>query len=263
MIKSTTIGTGPTQVVFLHGLFGRGKNFTRIAEALGDLATCHLVDLPNHGSSSWTIEFSLDGQSYHIASWIAENFTAPVSVIGHSLGGKLAMRLALSYPEEVERLLVSDISPARSEGPASFAPLVAAMRGLDLDSLPSRTAASERLQAEIPDPAVRGFLLQNLRKIAGGWTWDANLDLLGDSLAKIGGWPPTDAIYEGPVWWVSGGRSPYVQPEHTAPMKALFPRVVSVRLKQAGHWVHADDPEAFITLCREFLTAGARPLSPA
>ncbi|MDO5082587.1 alpha/beta fold hydrolase [Arachnia propionica] len=262
MIHATTIGSGPAQVVFLHGLFGRGKNFTRIAEALSDLATCHLVDLPNHGSSSWTIDFSLDGQTYHIASWIAENFTGPVSVIGHSLGGKLAMRLALSYPEAVERLLVADISPARSEGPASFAPLVAAMQGLNLETLTSRTAASDLLKPDIPDPVVRGFLLQNLRKVADGWAWDANLDLLGDSLSKIGGWPPTDAVYEGPTWWVSGGRSPYVQPEHTAPMKELFPLVVSVRLKRAGHWVHADEPEAFITLCREFLTSGST-LTPA
>lgn len=254
MIHSTTVGSGPIQVVFLHGLFGQGKNFTRIASALSDLATCHLLDLPNHGSSSWTIDFSLDGQTYHIASWIADTFTEPVAVIGHSLGGKLGMRLALRHPEAVQRLLVSDISPARSEGPASFAPLVAAMRGLDLDDLPSRTTASERLSPHIPDPGVRGFLLQNLRKLGNGWTWAANLDLLGDSLSSIAGWPPTEAVYEGPVWWVSGGRSPYVQPEHHAPMKALFPRVVHVRLKRAGHWIHADEPEAFISICREFLT---------
>ncbi|MDO5066300.1 MAG: alpha/beta fold hydrolase [Propionibacteriaceae bacterium] len=262
MIHSTTVGTGPVQLVFLHGLFGRGKNFSRIADALSDLATCHLVDLPNHGSSSWTIDFSLDGQAYHIASWIADHLTDPVSVIGHSLGGKLAMRLALSYPEAVERLMVVDISPTRSEGPASFAPLVAAMQGLDLENLTSRSAASDLLKAEIPDPVVRGFLLQNLRKVATGWTWDANLDLLGDSLSKIGGWPPTSAVYEGPVWWVSGGRSPYVQPEHTTDMKKLFPLVVSIRLKRAGHWVHAEEPEAFITLCREFLASGPA-LSPA
>lgn len=257
MIHSTTMGDGELNLVFLHGLFGQGKNFSRVAASLTDLATCHLLDLPNHGASSWTIDFTLDGQAYHVASWIADNFTEPVAVIGHSLGGKLAMRLALAHPEMVSRLMVVDISPARSEGPASFAPLVAAMQHLDLESVPSRSMASELLQHDIPDPVVRGFLLQNLRKLGSHWTWAANLDLLGDSLSKIGGWPPTDAVYDGAVWWISGGRSPYVLPEHTPAMRALFPMVVNVRLKRAGHWVHADEPEAFTTICREFLTGPA------
>ena len=257
MIHGVTVGSGPAQVVFLHGLFGQGKNFTRIATSLAGVATCHLLDLPNHGASSWTVGFTLDGQSEHIARWLRENFEGPVALVGHSLGGKLAMRLALAHPGLVDRLLVADISPVPSDGPTGFAPLVAAMRGLDLEHLASRTEASRRLADAIPDPQVRGFLLQNLRRLGGDWAWKANLDLLGDSLRIIGGWPRMDAVYDGPVWWVAGGQSPYVLPEHAEPMRRLFPRVVTITLKRAGHWVHADDPEAFTSICTEFLTSPA------
>ena len=142
MIHGVTVGSGPAQVVFLHGLFGQGKNFTRIATSLAGVATCHLLDLPNHGASSWTVGFTLDGQSEHIARWLRENFEGPVALVGHSLGGKLAMRLALAHPGLVDRLLVADISPVPSDGPTGFAPLVAAMRSLDLEHLASRTEAS-------------------------------------------------------------------------------------------------------------------------
>ncbi|BCR81203.1 alpha/beta fold hydrolase [Arachnia rubra] len=262
MIHYITTGSGPIQLVFLHGLFGQGKNFSRIAAALADVATCHLPDLPNHGASSWTVGFSLDGQAEHIARWLQKSFASPVALVGHSLGGKLAMRLALSHPEMVDRLLVADISPAPSDGPSSFAPLVGAMHSLDLEHLTSRTEASRRLSTAIPDPQVRGFLLQNLRRLSGDWAWMANLDLLGDSLGTIGGWPHTDAVYDGPVWWVAGGQSSYVQPEHAEPMRRLFPRVVTITLKRAGHWVHADDPEAFTSICREFLASPAGRTQP-
>lgn len=172
MIHYITTGSGPIQLVFLHGLFGQGKNFSRIAAALADVATCHLPDLPNHGASSWTVGFSLDGQAEHIARWLQKSFASPVALVGHSLGGKLAMRLALSHPEMVDRLLVADISPAPSDGPSSFAPLVGAMHSLDLEHLASRTEASRRLSTAIPDPQVRGFCCRTSGGSAGtglGW----------------------------------------------------------------------------------------------
>lgn len=249
------MGSSYRQVVFLHGLFGQGKNFGSIATALSDTATCHLVDLPNHGRSPWTEDFDLDEQAGLIAEWIADTIPAPVALIGHSLGGKIAMRLALQHPELVDRLMVVDISPARNEAAQSFDVLVAALRHLDIDHLTSRTGADRALRAEIPNDVVRRFLLQNLQHKGEHWSWAANLDLLGDSLYEVGGWPSINGTYDGPVFWVTGGRSPYVLPEHTAIMRELFPRMVQITLKRAGHWVHADEPGAFLEICRRFLAA--------
>lgn len=255
-LHASELGTGAVDVVFLHGLFGQGKNWTTIARGVADLTTSHLLDLPNHGRSPWTPTFTLDDQTDAVAAWF-ERFGHPVAVVGHSLGGKIAMRLALRYPHLVERLMVVDISPVRNELRSGFAPLVDAMRAVDLESLASRSAADEQMAPRVPDPIVRGFLLQNLRRQEGGWQWACNLGLLGDSLTEVGSWPEIDATYTGAVYWVHGGRSPYVRSEHRAPMRALFPKVVAVGIKDAGHWVHSEAPEAFSATLRHFLTGAA------
>lgn len=255
-LHEMVVGSGPVEAVFLHGLFGQGKNFGTVAARLGDVATCHLVDLPNHGRSSWTEEFSLDGQADVVAGWLESRFQGPVALIGHSLGGKIAMRLALRRSELVDRMMVLDISPARNVAAAQFVNLVAALRTLDLDTVRSRTEADDELRELIPSDVVRRFLLQNLRRKGAHWSWQANLDLLGDSLHAVGGWPPIEGTFDGPVLWVNGGRSPYVLPEHLEPMRRLFPRVLQLTLKRAGHWVHSDDPDGFVTVARHFLTDG-------
>lgn len=251
-----TIGSGEHTAVFLHGLFGQGKNFGSIATGLSDVATSHLADLPNHGRSPWTETFSLDNQAAVVAEWLNDRFDHPVTLIGHSLGGKIAMRVALRAPELIEKLVVVDISPARNVEAAQFVNLVAALRTLDLEQLKNRTQADTDLEELIPDRTVRRFLLQNLHRKDDVWFWLANLDLLGDSLHAVGGWPAIDGSYDGPVLWIGGGRSPYIQPEHEAPMQELFPKVRQVTMKNAAHWVHADDPDTFTEILRLFLTQG-------
>lgn len=253
-LHSLVVGSGEHPVVFLHGLFGQGKNFGSIATALSDVATSHLVDLPNHGRSPWTETFTLDNQAAVVADWLRERFDHPVPLVGHSLGGKIAMRAALRAPDLVEKLMVVDISPARNVEAAQFVNLVAALRQLDLEQVRSRTQADGELEELIPDQTVRRFLLQNLHHKKDVWFWLPNLDLLADSLHTIGGWAPIDGEFDGPVVWLAGGRSPYIRPEHVAPMQALFPRVRQVTLKNAGHWVHADEPAAFATIVRMLLT---------
>ena len=146
---------------------------------------------------------------------------------------------------------VVDISPAVSDQVSSFAPLVEAMRGLDLTRLESRTEADQLLAASISDDASRGLLLQNLRR-RGGWHWQLNLDLLGSSLDAIADWPdPGPVSYPGPTLWLTGERSRYCRPEHLPTMQRLFPAVEQVVIPGAGHWVHADNPDAVIgTLVR-------------
>ena len=259
-LHATTVGTSGPQVVFLHGLFGQGKNFTSLAKELAAGARVTLLDLPDHGRSPWSAAVSYPAMADAVATTLAARAGGgPVSVVGHSMGGKVGMALALLRPELVERLCVVDVSPVPTGGRSSFAGYVQGMREVDLPRLRDRAAADAALQPRVPDPTVRSFLLQNLRRDADGWRWQMNLALLGDELETVMGWPDlaappySAAPFPGPVLWVRGAESDYVQPEHVPLMRALFPRVQSVVVKGAGHWVHADQPRVVLDVLRRWL----------
>jgi pimeloyl-ACP methyl ester carboxylesterase len=261
-LHTTAIGDGGSRVVFAHGLFGQGRNWTQIGKALADRHRVLLVDLPHHGRSSWE-----DGFDYlRVADRVARLLDAddPAALVGHSLGGKVAMVLALRHPELVERLCVVDVAPVAYQHMSQFQGYVAAMRGLDLASLSRRDDADAALAEAVPDATVRGFLLQNLRRDGDVWRWQVNLDVLGAALPVIGGWPERELArippYRGPVLWIAGARSDYVAPGYAEAMARWFPDNRLVTVKDAGHWVHSEQPGVFLEVLRRFLdAAGADP----
>lgn len=256
------IGDGRPDVVFLHGLFGRGKNWAGIARTLA--AKDHpsvLFDLPNHGRSHWSDSFDYSAMASEVAAELRLRLgsAAAVNLVGHSMGGKVAMLVALQHPELVKRLVVVDIAPDISYQVRTSVPLVKAMRQLDLDHLAKRGDAERSLAHEVDDPAVRQFLLQNLKHLRtaenrNGWQWELNLELLGNHLDEVAGWPDVgQASYPGPTLWVAGAESPYIRLEHHERMRRLFPAVRLVTIPGAGHWVHADAPEALSAELLAFL----------
>ncbi|WP_139983089.1 alpha/beta fold hydrolase [Nocardioides litoris] len=263
-LHTTEVGTTGERVVLLHGLFGQGRNFTQVAKALEPGLRSLLVDLPNHGRSAWTgsvdyVEVADAVAEVLRAGWCADG---PTHLVGHSMGGKVAMVLALRHPDLVRRLVVVDISPAPSEGEGEFVHLLDSLAGLDLGLVERRADADRLLTDPIPDDRVRGFLLQNLRSRpsaeGGGWRWQADLALLRRELPRIAGWPGQDVgdlTFDHPVLWMAGERSPYVREEHGPAMRRLFPRTTQVTIKGAGHWVHSEQPEAFVSALRVFLGA--------
>lgn len=248
------VGDGRPAFAFLHGLFGRGRNWTQVAKGLAELGwTSVLFDLPNHGSSPWTEHFSYPKIADAVAAEIEARLgsLAGITLVGHSLGGKVAMLTALRRPGLVSGLAVIDIAPTRSEQVSGFATYFEAMHGLDLTTLANRAQAHRELAARIPDPAVRGFLLTNLRP-DGGWHWQPNLRLLEEDLDVISEWPdPGDVRYPGPTSWIVGERSPYYRADDLALMQRLFPAVRTVVVPDAGHWVHADNPSAVVDALAE------------
>lgn len=253
-LHTTRFGESGPRLVFLHGLFGQGKNWTMFARALAPQAQVSLVDLPDHGRSPWTEHVCYAEMADRVAAVMRAPDLEPYAVLGHSMGGKVAMALALRHPEQVSRLAVIDVSPVATAQVSSFADYVRGMRALDLTGLRDRTEADRQLAPYVPDPAIRGFLLQNLRREPGGWHWQMNLELLGSQLDQVGGWPVLEAApYPGPVLWLAGADSGYVRPDYAPAMRALFPRAQLVTVKGAGHWVHSDQPAVFLAAIRQFL----------
>jgi pimeloyl-ACP methyl ester carboxylesterase len=270
-LATRTLGEAGPRVVFVHGLFGQGKNWTTIGKGLTESHRVTLVDLPNHGHSPWTERVEYLDMVELLATEL-EQLAEPVTLVGHSMGGKVAMQLALRRPELLRALVVVDIAPVeypvsggRTDDPdeeaSPFAAYIDAMRGLDLDTLTTRGDADEALKAAVPSRMVRSFLLQSLVREGlgadGGWRWRLNLDLLARDLGELRGFPepPPGASFDGPVLWIAGANSTYVLPEDRPHMDALFPATRLVRVKGAGHWVHSEQPEVFLETLRRFLAS--------
>ncbi|TLP71955.1 alpha/beta fold hydrolase [Nesterenkonia sphaerica] len=257
-INTQTIGEAGEIVAFLPGLFGQGKNFTQIAKGLVPEFQSVLVDLPNHGASDWTEDFDYIDQADIVADHLRRTVASegPINLLGHSMGGKVAMVLALRHPELVSRLVVADISPVARESMQEFEHLLDSLAALDIENLTSRSEANALLQDAIPEKMVRGFLLQSLVRSSDGFTWKVNLKLLRDSLPIIGGFPDlTDSTYEGPVLWIRGEKSDYIQDKYAPAMRRLFPRTTLTTINDAGHWVHAEQAQVFTNVLRGFLTS--------
>jgi pimeloyl-ACP methyl ester carboxylesterase len=253
-LHTTVLGDGGPTVAFCHGLFGQGKNWTQIAKALSPDHRVLLLDMPNHGRSPWTESFDYVELADMVAAHLEPE--GPVALVGHSMGGKIAMCLALRHPGLVERLVVVDVAPVTYASGREFVGYIETMRGMDLTALERREQAEEALREAVPNPVVRSFLLQNLRRTDDGWHWQVNLELLGEHMAGLVGWPGDrlgEASYDGPVLWVGGARSDYISDEHAGEMDRRFPRNRRVLIKGAGHWVHSEQPEVFLEVVRRFL----------
>jgi pimeloyl-ACP methyl ester carboxylesterase len=265
-LATRELGDSGPRVVFVHGLFGQGRNWTTIAKGLADRHRVTLVDLPNHGHSPWSDRVDYLDMAERLAEQVA-SYGEPVTLVGHSMGGKVAMQLALRHPDLLRALVVVDIAPVeyplsggRTDDPdeeaSPFAAFIAAMRAVDLDRLSSRQQADEELHAAVRSRMVRGFLLQNLeREGTAGWRWRLNLPVLDRDLDRLRGFPdpPPGARFDGPVLWIAGGNSHYVLDRDRARMDELFPATRLVRIKNAGHWVHSEQPEIVLETLRRFL----------
>jgi esterase len=235
--------TGLPALLIVHGLFGSGRNWGAIAKRLGQTRAVYAVDMRNHAGSPWADSHGYVDLAADLAA-VIERIGGPVDVLGHSMGGKAAMMLALTRPALVKRLLIADIAPVAYTHSQNH--LIAAMRALDLSQITQRGQADEALRAAVPDDATRAFLLQSLELRDGPARWLLNLDVLEREMGRITGWPDVGGQYDGPALFLSGVRSDYVRSEHRAGIKALFPAARFAKLPDAGHWLHAESPRAFI-----------------
>jgi len=254
-LAATEYGTGPP-VAILHGLFGSGRNWHSIAQRLAATYRVIVFDLRNHGASPWADSMDYVEMAADVGAALAERGCGRAALIGHSMGGKVAMAAALSAPETVERLVVVDIAPVVYR--PHHLGLVRAMRALDLDAVTRRVQADASLAAAVPDPAERGFLLQNLVLGDGRPRWRVNLAAIEREMGSLAGFPdpPPGAVYPDPALFIAGAGSDYLRPEPESAIRRLFPTARIERVEKAGHWVHAEQADVFFALVEKFLAGG-------
>ncbi|MDE0174513.1 MAG: alpha/beta fold hydrolase [Defluviicoccus sp.] len=245
-------GQGPSLVV-AHGLFGSARNWTSVARRLAERHTVHALDMRNHGASPWTDEMTYPAMAEDLLRYVGMHGLARPAAIGHSMGGKAAMTAALLAPERIGRLVVVDIAPVRYRH--GFSALADALAGLDLDGVDRRTDADERLADAVPDAALRGFLLQNLVLRDGRYAWRLNLAAIAAARDTLWDFPDLlpSAAFRGPTLLIGGGASDYVRPDHMPVVERYFPNAEYLRIPGAGHWVHAERPDAFLAAVADFL----------
>ncbi len=233
-------------VVVLHGLFGSGRNWMTIARRLASTHRVLAPDLRNHGASPWDAAMTYPAMAADVAELLVHRANRPVTLVGHSMGGKVAMALALTRPGLIRRLVVVDVAPVTYE--STFAPYARAMLEADLEGVTSRSQVDAQLAEVVPEPGVRAFLLQNLVLEEGGARWRVNLPVLEAAMETISGFPevPPKAQFRKPVLFIAGERSDYVAQGHYPAVRSLFPRAETTVIRGAGHWVHAEKPDEFL-----------------
>lgn len=243
-------------LLIAHGLFGSARNWGVMSKRLSDARHVIAVDMRNHASSPW-----FSSNSYHnMAADLAEAIglqPTPVDIIGHSMGGKAAMALALTRPELVAHLIVADIAPVQYSH--TQLPLISAMQSLERATVSSRREADLQLHNSIPDPGIRAFLLQSLDLKTQPPSWRLNLDVLAAEMDKIISFPQFLTQFDGPTLFLSGANSNYVTSAHHAKILTLFPNAQFRQIADAQHWLHAEKPREFEAEIRAFLSQDLPP----
>ncbi|QFU77877.1 alpha/beta fold hydrolase [Halioglobus maricola] len=244
-------GEGPP-VVLMHGLFGAGNNLGALARSLAPVYTVYSLDLPNHGRSGWADDTSLAALAAIVRAWIAEQGLPQAALMGHSLGGKVAMEIALQDPALVAALVVADIAPVAY--PPHHDAVFAALDAVSTGHCRSRADAEQLMKSHLREEGVIQFLLMSLQRGADGYyDWRFNLEGIKAGYSAVRAAPDRDRVFSGPVLFVKGGDSDYILPEHRERVLQLFPAAGLKTMPGCGHWLHAQQPALFNSIVGRFL----------
>lgn len=244
-------GSGDALVI-LHGLFGSSMNWNSIGKKLSKKYSVYLVDQRNHGKSFHSNEFNYGVLSNDLNVFLIKNQIDQVHLLGHSMGGKTALQYAFDYPEKVKSLVVVDIGLKKFR--FQDFDLLQAMNGLDLNTVRSRKEIDKLLADHIPVFGLRQFIMQNIqRSKEGSFEWRMNLPILSEKIKEVGEQIKSKNIFIQPTLFVRGSKSDYILDEDMVEIKKYFKNVRFETIKDAGHWVHFDNPNDFLSLVEEFL----------
>ncbi len=236
--------------IILHGLFGMSDNWMSFARKLGEEYRVIMPDLRNHGNSpqsnDWNYEAMADDLHELVESLDLDKF----NLMGHSMGGKVAMNYAQKHPDHLNKLIVVDIAPRYY--PVHHQKIIDALKSVNLSTIKTRSDAEDQLEKYIDEWGVRQFLLKNLGRNSDGYYWKFNLDVISDKIENVG-----EALSEKkvsiPALFVGGSKSDYIGDSDKEEIKKIFADPVIVHIKDAGHWVHADKPDELMDTITQFL----------
>jgi pimeloyl-ACP methyl ester carboxylesterase len=256
------VGSGPPLVI-LHGLFGSSGNWRGIARELAVTHSVFSVDLRNHGASPWADSMDYVEMADDVRQLIERLGLDRPTVMGHSMGGKTAMALALRHPKQVGRLIVVDIAPVPYAD--TLTPFAEAMRSVDVVAAASRAEVQRRLQLSVADRGVVPFLMQNLVTRNDHFDWRLNLLGISATMPQLCTFPSAllGARFAGPLRVIAGANSDYVAQHDGASFRPMFSDVDIDVIADAGHWVHADQPAAFLASVRHALRHDLQPAAAA
>jgi esterase len=243
-------GSGPPLVI-LHGLFGSLDNWFSIAKELVEHYTLYLVDQRNHGDSPHSTEWNYGVMVEDLLELLDAEGLDSVYLMGHSMGGKTVMNFAVQYPERVSKLIVGDIAPRYY--PIHHQVILEGLNALDLSQLQSRKEADDLLAPYIPELGIRQFLLKSLGRDTNGFAWKINLSVITQHIEEVGKALDEETVFEGPTLFLGGANSSYIQEKDLSDMKRHFPNCTWISIPNAGHWLHAEQPQAVVAAMRKFL----------
>jgi len=251
-LSFTEQGQG-SPIVILHGLFGSKRNWGAVAKALSTTHRVFTLDLRNHGDSPWDESMTYEALAADVSRFIYHHGIEPCTLIGHSMGGKTAMVLALRKPDLVSRLVVVDISPIPRE--TDIGAYIGVMQDVPLEDCSTRKDIEGHISHAVTSPSIRQFLLQNVVREGQDFRWRINLSALDRGMTDIADFPPLphNIKYAGPTKFIIGGKSDYVLAHHMKTIYTLFPNADATTFHNAGHWVHVEEQGAFIETVQKFL----------
>jgi esterase len=241
-----------SSLILLHGLFGQSDNLLNIAKHFATDYRVIVPDLINHGRSFHSKAMAYADMAAAVKALADDLHISQSLVVGHSMGGKVAMQLALNYPNFVSQLVVVDIAPVNYANNL-HSNVFKALFAVTEQSPSTRKAADDILSEYVEEQALRQFLLKNFKRNSEGvWQWQFALDEIFESYSDLAQAPITDNAYQGPTLFVKGGDSDYIKSEYQPEVVRLFPKAQLKIMQGAGHWLHAEKPKAFMHLLTRF-----------
>ncbi|NQY07984.1 MAG: alpha/beta fold hydrolase [Flavobacteriales bacterium] len=240
-------------LIILHGLFGSLDNWNSLAKIFGENHQVFTLDVRNHGRSPHSVELNYDLMLEDLNEFMEKKHLKKVNLIGHSMGGKMAMSFATVYPEKVNNLIIVDIGAQKY--PPHHLEKIEALQNVDLDFVSSRKDVDEQIKEQIPSDMLRNFLLKNLyRNDDAQFAWRFNLDSLASNLENIFAEVEFDKVFDGPALFIKGGKSDYIDLDNMDLVDVYFADNMVKIFEDSGHWLHAQEPQRLVETINKFIT---------